>query len=71
MEWRIHGESIWSGYGVDMEEIFENEMEWSGFGGEVSNFFLSRKLNSDPKIAISKIKKHQLPIGITNEAFME
>ena len=42
MEWKIHGESIWSGYGVDMEEIFENEMEWSGFGGEVSNFFIAK-----------------------------
>ena len=24
---------IWSGYVVDMEEIFENSIEWSEFGG--------------------------------------
>ena len=56
MEWRIHGESIWSGYGVDMEEIFENEMEWSGFGGEVSNFFIA-KTQFRPKNSHKQDKK--------------
>ena len=32
MEWIIHGAPFQSGYGVDMEKIFENEMKWSGFG---------------------------------------
>ena len=32
IEWRIRGEWIRSGYGVDMEKIFENKMELSGFG---------------------------------------
>ena len=31
-EWRIHGAPFQSGFGVDTEKIFENEMEWSGFG---------------------------------------
>ena len=31
MEWKIHGERMWRGYGADMEWIWKNilKMKWS------------------------------------------
>ena len=60
-----------NGYGVYMEDIFENEMEWNGFGG-VQLIHHKTKFSPNSSFGHKQDKMHQLPgYGITKEAFMK